>query len=191
MYSALKRGGQRLYELARAGVEVERKPRTVQMHRLEVLDFDLPQLVLEVECGRGLYLRSLAHDLGQALGCGGHLSSLVRLRAGPFYSEESIPLDGLRERCLEGTWEEMLYPIDFPLLFMKAIRVDRGIGRMLRNGQSASLGPQAIYATHMESRRAYDEEGRFLGVVRMDKSQGKWRPYKMFRAGSPSSYAPT
>lgn len=188
MYSALKRGGQRLYDLARAGVQVERKPRTVRMHHLELLRFDPPRLLLKVECGRGLYLRSLAHDLGQALGCSGHLSALMRLQAGPFRSEESMSLEQLEEECRKGMWEELLFPADFPLLFMKAVRVGRAAERLLRNGQLASLGPQGHYGTHMESCRAYDQQGRFLGVVRLDKSRGMWRPYKMFRPGKASPY---
>lgn len=190
MYSALKRDGRRLYHLARAGIEVERKPRTVQVYDLEVLQFQPPRLVMKVECGRGLYIRSLAHDLGQALGCGGHLSALIRLRAGPFQSEEATSLDELEEECRKGMWEELLYPMDFPLLFIRAIRVNRAEERLLRNGQPVPSDPQWYYAAHLENCRAYTDEGRFLGVVRLDKSRGRWRPYKIFRPGSPSIYAP-
>ena len=81
MYSALKIKGKRLYNLARAGIEVEREARPVKVHDVKLLDYTPPHAVVEVSCGRGFYMRSLAHDLGQALGCGGHLKELVRLRS--------------------------------------------------------------------------------------------------------------
>jgi len=190
MYSALKRQGRRLYDLARAGIEVEREPRRVRVEHLEVVDFDPARLVLEVGCGRGLYLRSLAHDIGQALGCGGYLSALVRLRAGAFHLEDSVKLEELEERSSEGRWEELLQPLDLPLLFMKALRVSPAGERLLRNGQAVSHGPPSSYTTHLESCRAYSHDGRFLGVVRWDRSQGLWRPYKTFQPGKPSIHAP-
>ena len=190
MYSALKRQGKRLYELARAGIEVEREPRRVQVYHLQQLSFELPRLVLEVECGRGLYLRSLAHDIGQALECGAHLSALTRFKAGAFNQEDSMELEEVESRASEGTWEACLRPLDFPLLYMKAIRLSRAGEKLLRNGQPVSLGPQPSQTTHLESCRAYSEEGRFLGVVRWDRSQSLWRPLKIFHPGPVSAHAP-
>ena len=83
MYSALKRDGERLYNLARAGKEVEREPREVEIYKSAITDWRPPDVEVEIECGRGMYVRSLAHDLGAALGCGAHLKELVRLRTGP------------------------------------------------------------------------------------------------------------
>jgi tRNA pseudouridine55 synthase len=97
MHSALRVGGKRLYELARQGVEVERQPRPVDVHELRVVDFAPPHLALHVRCGKGTYIRALAADLGQALGCGAHLTSLRRTRVGAFdvsgaVSVEALPL---------------------------------------------------------------------------------------------------
>ena len=84
MYSAIKVGGQRLYKLARAGVEVEREPRPVEIYNISILECETPNLVLDVECGKGAYMRSLAHDLGEAMGCGAHVANLERLTCGAF-----------------------------------------------------------------------------------------------------------
>ena len=84
MYSAVKHEGQRLYDLARAGVEVERPEREVVVHRLALREWEPPRAVVEVDCGKGFYMRSLAHDLGEAVGCPAHLSALTRTRVGPF-----------------------------------------------------------------------------------------------------------
>ena len=95
MHSALKKDGQPLYRLARAGIEVEREPRRVTVFELEIEAFETPDLTLRVRCSPGTYLRSIAHDLGQALGCGAHLHSLVRLSNGPFTIDQAVDLDGL------------------------------------------------------------------------------------------------
>jgi tRNA pseudouridine55 synthase len=91
MYSALKVGGRKLYRLARAGVEVERVARPVTVHELEILDVALPEFTFEVRCSKGTYVRTLVHDLGEALGCGGHLAGLSRERQGNFTREAALP----------------------------------------------------------------------------------------------------
>jgi tRNA pseudouridine55 synthase len=95
MHSALRVGGQRLYELARRGIEVEREPRTVVVHALEVVDFAPPLATLRVRCGKGTYVRSLAADLGAVLGVGAHLTALRRTRVGPFTVAQAVALDTL------------------------------------------------------------------------------------------------
>ena len=95
MYSALRVGGQRLYELARRGVEVERQPRLVVVHALELVAYQAPMATLRVRCSKGTYVRSLADDLGATLGVGAHLTALRRTRVGPFSIEQAVPLDTL------------------------------------------------------------------------------------------------
>jgi tRNA pseudouridine55 synthase len=189
MYSALKKEGERLYDLARKGVEVERQPRWVEIPRLELLEFRLPDVVLEAESGRGAYMRSLAHDLGETLGCGGHLASLVRLQAGPFRAQDAVSLDRLRELSQEGDWQSLLQPPDYVLVHLKAIKVGHSAEKLIKNGQPVNLGPQSMYAAHMESYRVYNLQGCFLGVLRLDKARGLWRPYKVFHLDTPSKYA--
>jgi tRNA pseudouridine55 synthase len=107
MYSAIKQGGQPLYKLARQGVEVERKARPVEIHSLELLSFELPLIAIRVVCSRGTYVRSLAADIGQALGCGAALQELRRTRSGPFRLEDAVTLAGLEAAAGEGRAETL------------------------------------------------------------------------------------
>ena len=192
MYSALKVDGKRLYELARAGIEVEREPRKVEIARTEVLEFVPPIVTVKVESGRGAYMRSLAHDLGKSLGCYAYLDRLVRLKAGPFTSDDSVRMTDLDSD--EGASESVakhLLPIDFALLDMKSVEVGKAAERFLKNGQSINASPQtAATAGYMEKFRAYDSGGQFLAVVVYDKPKNQWRPYKVFQLDSPSIFAP-
>ena len=192
MYSALKVAGKRLYELARAGIEVEREPRKVEIARTEVLDFAPPIVTVKVESGRGAYMRSLAHDLGKSLGCYAYLDRLVRLKAGPFTSDDSVRMADLEsdEDSSESVSKHLL-PVDFALLDMKSVEVSKAAERFLKNGQAINASPQtAATAGYMEKFRAYDSDGRFLAVVVYDKPKNQWKPYKVFQLDSPSIFAP-
>ncbi len=193
MYSAIKVEGKRLYDLARSGVEVERKPRKVEVSKIEIEEFDPPLLVMRVHSGRGAYMRSLAHDLGEALGCGGYLSELVRLRSGPFDADSTVSIDRLEEMAQDGSdsWKEHLSPPDFVLLHLKSVGVTKAAERYIRNGQPASLSPRiSVYASYMEMCRAYTEDGRFLAVMTFDKPTNLWHPDKVLNLDKPSPYAP-
>ena len=190
MYSALKREGKRLYELARAGVEVERPTREVTVYRLTLLEWAPPLITVEAECGRGFYMRSLAHDLGHALGCGAHLSNLTRLRAGPMRIEESVTPQEFEEAVNKDEWEELLQPPDAALVAMPPVAVESSAERLLRNGQAVSLLSAGVYVRHLESRRAYTAQGHFLAVVRFNRAQNRWQPEKLFDLPIPSPYAP-
>ena len=98
MYSALKRDGKRLYELARQGIEIEREPRRVVVRHISLTDWHPPVATVNIECGSGFYVRSLAHDLGETLGCGGHMRSLIRRRVGPFHIDDALALDDALSR---------------------------------------------------------------------------------------------
>ncbi|MCH8830904.1 MAG: tRNA pseudouridine(55) synthase TruB [Planctomycetes bacterium] len=99
-FSAVHVNGQRAYKLARRGETVNLQPRTVEIHRIEILGFDFPRLELEIECGSGTYVRSIGRDLGNLLGCGGVMSELVRTRIGPFHLSDAVPLDELTSDTL-------------------------------------------------------------------------------------------
>ena len=191
MHSALKKGGKRLYELARQGVTMELEPRQVEVYSLDLLNFKPPFVTIESQCGRGVYMRSLAHDLGQFLGCGAHTSSLVRLRTGSFNIDDAVTLDEFIQAVEEGRWRELIRPLDSLLLNMKGAVVGESAERFLRNGHPVSLGYHGLYAGHLENYRIYSTDGRFLGVVRFDRSNNRWEPYKVFKLEEPSPHAPS
>ena len=107
MYSAIKVGGRRLYELARSGQEIERAPRPVEVRAISIDEIALPHLQLTVDCGKGTYLRSIAHDLGQALGCGGYVTQLSRLSCGRFNSDDGVTLETLAEAADGDGWKHI------------------------------------------------------------------------------------
>ncbi len=191
MYSAIKVQGRRLYKLARAGIEVEREARTVEIYKIRVVDFSSPRLSLDVESGRGAYMRSLAADLGDLLGCGAHVSDLVRLSCGGFHADESVTLDGLEEAAAESEgWKQFLLPIDWVLKDLKSISVDHHAEGYLRHGQSVNLGGPIIETGYLETFRAYNSEGHFVALVRFDRPANAWRPVKVFHDDSVSPLAP-
>ena len=179
MYSALKRNGKRLYELARAGIEVEREPRRVEVFRIEIVDWSPPRLTLEVSCGRGFYMRSLAHDLGDKLGCGGHIRSLVRLRSGAFELSDSISLSEMEDRFEDGSWRLELHSPDVVLQNLRAVLIGRQKEEMIRNGRPIHVTPQTAPVAN-EQCRAYSVDGRFLAVLSFDESAAHWQPHKVF-----------
>lgn len=124
MYSAVRHQGKHLYDLARQGIEVERVPRTINIQRLEFLswqDGSYPKAVFEVDCSKGTYIRTLCHDIGNALGCGAHMSKLVRLRSGPFRLEESWTFEQITKAIEEGK-DDFLIPVnrvlDLPRIYL-------------------------------------------------------------------------
>lgn len=183
MYSALKHEGTPLYRLARAGQTVERKPRPVTIHRLELLEYAPPLLRLEVECGRGAYIRTIAHDLGQDLGCGAHLAGLIRTKAGPFLLEDSLSLEGFREAVREDVWEGFLHATDSVLTDWRAAILGEEHTRDVMEGRAFHLTPVRPEDLRELAPgapcRAYSADGRFLAILRYGGSRF-WRPSKVF-----------
>lgn len=191
MYSAVKVDGQRLYKLARSGLEVERQPRSVEIHSVQLTRLNLPELTLDVECGKGVYMRTLAHDLGEILGCGAHVIDLERRSCGGFSSEDSVTLEALEEAAHSpGGWLDLLHSLDWVLRGFKAITVGAAAERFLRNGQPVSMGNPNISAGYMEQFRAYNSDGQFLALVRFDRASNSWRPVKVFNTNEESPLAP-
>jgi len=188
MYSAIKHEGERLYNLARAGVEVDRPAREVTVHRVQLLAWDSPRAFLEVECGRGFYMRSLAHDLGIALDCPAHLSGLSRISAGGFSIDQTVLPEVLEDAGED--WQSLLVPPDAALLGLEPVMVPEAAERHLRNGQPVSLSGGSSYVEHLDTRRAYGADGRFLGILRFNRPAGQWQPEKVFSVSDPSPYAP-
>ncbi|HEV2527837.1 MAG TPA: tRNA pseudouridine(55) synthase TruB [Thermomicrobiales bacterium] len=177
MHSAIQINGQRLYELARRGETIERETRSVIIHDLEVVAWNEPVLILDITCSKGTYIRSIAHDLGRALGCGGYLSDLVRTRTGPFTLDDCWTLDNLVELFGEGpadVWTDVaVHPDeivrDWPALVVSGDGLDDwSHGR-----------PLAIPESDDARLRVYDPDGGWLGIGR--SSDGKLQPWKVVR----------
>jgi len=178
MYSAVKYHGQRLYKLARAGITVSRKSRLARIYCLELIDFEPPVATVEIECGKGTYIRSLAHDLGQLLGCGAHLKELIRLRYGPFNMTDAVALGQLEDATYY--WQRLVYPIDVVLSHWSAVVLGDNQGWVIRNGGSVVI-EDGLVDTNFEGRcRAYSQDGRFLAVLYFNPESGKWQPEKVF-----------
>ncbi len=184
MYSALKHEGRPLYRYAREGKTVPRQPRTVAIHRLDVRRFELPVLEVEMEVGRGAYVRTVAHDLGERLGCGAHLEGLTRLRSGPFVLEDSVELDRIEEEAGRGAWQDLLHPADRVLESWHAALLGEQHSLDVRQGRLLSLVPTRPEFNEVALDapcRAYSCAGEFLAILRY-RGGGRWHPERVFAA---------
>lgn len=159
MYSALKVNGKKLYELARKGQEVERQPRPITVFELTNLGFDGTRLSLRVKCSKGTYIRTLCQDIGEALGCGGCMEALRRVRAGEYGIEDAVPLEQLLE---SETPEQYLRGLDTMFAHCPAVTLTANQEKRCRNGNPFSSPlPQGTY-------RAYSQDGEFLMLAKVE-----------------------
>ncbi|MEE8363574.1 MAG: tRNA pseudouridine(55) synthase TruB [Dehalococcoidia bacterium] len=179
MFSAVKKGGVRLYELARAGEEVEREPRRVEIHSLEMEEWNCGRVVLRAESGRGFYARSLMHDLGLAVGNAAHLAGLVRERVGRFEIAESITLPELEAAAEAGTWQELLHPIDWALEGLPAVVLDPLQEEAVRQGQPVPTGRLAVDGGAITQVRAYARDGSLVALMTYDSVLGALQPSRV------------
>ena len=160
MYSAIKHHGEALYKLARAGVEVEREPRRVTVHEIRTLGFRDNLLTLEIACTKGTYVRTLAHDLGEILGCGAHVVQLRRLAIGEVSIDKAVSLDRLEARASPAERVPLLQPVDSVLHTVPDVHLTPLAAHYLKQGQSVSarhgLAPGWV--------RLYEGDSRFLGM---------------------------
>lgn len=198
MYSALKVNGKKLYELAREGKMVERNPRAVKIHSLRIEDMELPRVTMTVRCSKGTYIRTLCHDIGERLGCGGCMEHLVRTQVGAFTIEESLKLSEVESLRDAGRLEEKIVPVDEVFKECPALVADGEIwDRLLHNGNpftAEQVGLQRSRAPEKEGKtsekamnqtwyRVYDSQRRFIGVYEHCQGEEKWKPKKMFLGG--------
>lgn len=173
LYSAIKQGGQPLYKLARQGKEdVERPYRPVTIHELTLIDWEPPHLSLRVSCSSGTYIRSLGYDLGEALGCGGHLSALRRLAVGDFTVETAVPLDQLSPENITS----YLLPPDTAVQHLPRIDLPETVAADILQGKPIAI----TNSTSAELARAYGPDNQFLGIITAEDEQ--WLARKMFPA---------
>ena len=159
MYSALKVNGQKLYDLARKGKEVERQPRPITIHELELLHFDGQDARIRVCCSKGTYIRTLCEDMGEKLGCLGCMAALRRTRAGEYTIEKAVPLQTLLNA---ENPEQYLLSMDSPFLGYPAVTLSENQEKRCRNGNAFTLRvPDGTY-------RAYGKNGEFLMLARVE-----------------------
>ena len=190
MYSAIKVDGHRLYDLARAGRQIERSPRRVSVRSISIDGIGLPFATFTVECGRGTYLRSIAHDLGQMLGCGAYVTELVRLSCGQFESADGITPDALELAASSDDWTRHLHPIDWALRELPSTQVDADRAWAVRHGQTVAIEPARIDSSDSRLWRIYGPDGVFLALAR-PQPEGRLAPTRVFDLPEPSPYAPT
>ena len=182
MYSALKVDGKKLYELARAGKEVERKARRVRIPELEILELRLPVVKLRVVCSKGTYIRTLCADIGRKLGCGGAMQSLQRTKVGRFRLEDALTLGELQQLKDSGELERAVQPVDSVFEESPSLHVTEEAARLLENG-NALFPAQFTETMTPEAERwvkVYRPDGRFAGIYAYEEKRQWYRPVKMF-----------
>jgi tRNA pseudouridine55 synthase len=186
MYSALKRGGQPLYRLARAGVTVERAARPIEVSALRLRAHDGDTLELEALCSKGTYVRVLGEDIAAKLGTLGHLTALRRLYVEPFASEPMHGLEALEAACGAGDPAAALLPADWPLAALPAVRLTAPEAQRLLHGQCIERPADDALAapTRGVHLRLYDADGRFLGIGEAG-GEGAVRPRRLLNAVAP------
>lgn len=182
MYSALKVDGKKLYELARAGKEVERQARPVKIHEIQILEVDLPRVRMLVSCSKGTYIRTLCHDIGQKLGCGAAMEKLTRTKVSSFYIEDAITLSQLQILKEEDRVSEKVVPVDKVFENLPAFHVKDKYVAMVKNGNA--LYPNQLVegkeAGAGTEARIYDMQDKFYGVYVFDETNNRMKPVKMF-----------
>ena len=179
MYSALKVNGKKLYELAREGKTIERKPRPVVFYEIRILDMELPLVRISVTCSKGTYIRTLCNDIGEKLGCGGAMEELLRTRSGNFTLEESMTLSQVEEAVADETIGEKLVSIEDVLSMYPALICTPEGDRLLGNGNPV---PEELVqgGSREEKVRMYKSSGNFTGIYGWDERKQKYVPIRMF-----------
>ncbi len=182
MYSALKINGKKLYELAREGKEVERRAREVRIEEIEILQMQLPVVRLRVVCSKGTYIRTLCADIGQKLGCGGVMESLVRTRVGKFSLEEALTLEQLQELKDQGRLAEAVAPVESVFGSCPVLHVRRDLEKLLDNGNPLTVEQTAEKERYAPGRwvRVCWPDNRFAGIYVYDEGKRRYQPVKMF-----------
>ena len=189
MYSALKVGGKKLCDLARAGKEVERRPRPVTIYSIELLREEHPDYTIRVSCSKGTYIRTLCHDVGELLGCGGVMTGLKRTRVGEFWIEQAYALEELQKLSESGELGKVLLPVEYMFRALPGFKAGREDYRALRNGNQLNFrtagvlregkGANLPFSKGQEF-RMYSHENIFYGIYRYDEVRGLLVPVKMF-----------
>lgn len=182
MYSALKVNGKKLYELAREGKVIERKARPVKILDIRIIEMDLPRVRMEVSCSKGTYIRTLCHDIGEQLGCGGCMESLIRTRVSAFQIKDAKTLEEIGALKQEGMLEEILVPIDEMFPLYPKITVKDDWKAFAKNGNPLDEKMLKDTDSQEEDRqvRLYEESGKFIAIYQWKEKEKKYHIVKMF-----------
>ena len=189
-YSAVKLQGRPAYSYARAGVELVLEPRPVTIFEAELVDWQSPNLVVRLSCSPGTYVRSLAHDLGQALACGGHVTALRRLASGAWRVEDAVTLELLA--ALGGRWEPHLHDIASALVMLPAVVLPEEEAHRFSLGQARPLAAETGELAAIENMadvRVFGPADNLIGIGKIDRRQALLLPHKIFY--SPSAFSPS
>ena len=176
-YSAVQVNGQRLYDLARKGIEVERQPREAEIISLEISEYDpdTREGMLKIACGKGTYVRTVINDIGEKLGCGGIMTSLVRDSSGGFTLSECYTFDEIQEAADEGRVEELILPIERVFASLPKLRLGGAQTRMYRSGVKLDLERLRNIRDDADCYAVYGSDGGFIGTALTDRENGVLR----------------
>ena len=181
MYSALKVNGKKLYELAREGKTVERKARNVQIFSIEILEMNLPRVRMSVHCSKGTYIRTLCHDVGQRLGCGGCMDKLLRTKVGVFELADTLKLAEIDALAKEGLVEERIISVDELFEDYTKVWMKQEFDVVVHNGNRVKRKMfEEKLSSNTERLRVYDSKGEFIGIYEYSEERSDFKPVKMF-----------
>ena len=175
-YSAIKIKGRKAYEMAREGEEVDMQPRKIHVYSLELQEWAPPEAVIDVYCSSGTYVRSLAHDMGEKLGCGAHLIGLRRTKSGRFTLRDAVPLRKLRDAFEDGSWYQYLIPAAEALSDWPSIELDQDQVDAIRHGHRI----QTVDGLQAEMARGISEQGELVALLEFVPEANEWQPKKVF-----------
>lgn len=177
-YSALKIKGRKAYELARAGEEFEIPEREVTVYDFDLLEFNPPDIFVEVFCSSGTYIRSLAHDLGKELGCGAYLTELRRTKSGRFSMRQAVTLDELKKAFEDGDWYQYLIPAIESLDDFPEVVLDETLELAVRHGQRVAVSD--VEPNQDGYGKGISLQGELVAILEYDKEGESWKPKKVF-----------
>ena len=180
MYSALKVNGKKLYEYAREGIEIERKPRKVQIFSIKIQKIELPKVWFLVECSKGTYIRTLCHDIGEKLGCGGCMETLRRTRVSVFPMEDSLKLSEIEKLRDEEKLTQVIIPMDAMFQNLEAAIVKEQFQKLLYNGNPMGRNSFEQQPSSLETIRIYDQYKNFIGIYQWIEKKEIYQPIKLF-----------